>query len=123
MLLPIEIIDKIILWKIELNKAHEKDICTYLNSFELLIKDNIKDLYNHHLAKYIRNMKIITKIYQPEEAHHIPNCDNMLYWEYFDFENPNFKLNRDVNDIVSQQFYKRELFLHYYNKNNNINYI
>ena len=122
-MLPVEIIDKIILWKIELNKAHEKDICTYLNSFELLIKDNIKDLYNHNLAKYIRNMKIITNMYQPEEAHHIPNCDNMLYWYYFDFENPNFKLNRDVNDIVSQQFYKRELFLHYYNKNNNINYI
>lgn len=78
-MLPIEIIDEIVLWKIELNKAHEIDICKFLNSFELIIKDNIKDLYNHHLTKYIRNMKIITKSYQPEEAHHIPNCDKMLY--------------------------------------------
>lgn len=121
---PIEIQNLIIDYKMAFNERlkieNEIAICKFTSSFDDLIIDHMNSLHDNASTKYYRNMKIITKTSQPEEAHYIPACDNMLYWKLainkyknddYDF---NFKIKRDVNDCISQHFYKKELQLYYF---------
>ena len=124
--LPTEIINKIIYLTLEFNKAFELDVCKFLTSFDELILENINTIYLNVSKKYNRNTKIITKYYQPEEAHHIPMCNDLLYWKHFiiNFDtNSDFIIKRNYNDFNELSFYKNELQNYYYLMANNKQYV